>query len=197
MICACRTVIALVSYRHTYPILSSRWSLAFAQEAIEQYRHYQPHVTLMDLRLPDMSGIETLMLSDLNSLTRGLSCRRRSRAMLRSSVLSRRGPAGKKRISAQLAAQLAEHMSDEVLTEREVEVLGQFAGGKPQPGYRRAAFHFRRNSKGSHVMAVAIGLLGPGAYGVTEAVDLADEDLVTNALKKSSVGMPGKQPIEW
>ncbi|MGD0965226.1 MAG: hypothetical protein ABSA57_15150 [Candidatus Acidiferrales bacterium] len=46
-------------------------------------------------------------------------------------------------------------------------------------------------------MAVAIGLLGPGAYGVTEAVDLADEDLVTNALKKSSVGMPGKQPIEW
>jgi hypothetical protein len=117
--------------------------------------------------------------------------------MLRSSVLSRRGPAGKKRISAQLAAQLAEHMSDEVLTEREVEVLGQFAGGKPQPGYRRAAFHFRRNSKGSHVMAVAIGLLGPGAYGVTEAVDLADEDLVTNALKKSSVGMPGKQPIEW
>jgi len=37
--------------------------------------------------------------------------------------------AGKKRIPAQLAAQLAEHMSDEVLTEREVEVLGQIAGG--------------------------------------------------------------------
>src|ERR1700733_2502991 len=34
---------------------------ATAQEAIEQYRNYRPHVTLMDLRLPDMSGIETLI----------------------------------------------------------------------------------------------------------------------------------------
>jgi DNA-binding NarL/FixJ family response regulator len=37
--------------------------------------------------------------------------------------------AGKKRIPAQLAAQLAEHMSDEDLTAREVEVLNQIAGG--------------------------------------------------------------------
>ena len=37
--------------------------------------------------------------------------------------------AGQKRIPSQLAAQLAEHMSDEGLTDREVEVLGQIAGG--------------------------------------------------------------------
>src|SRR5260370_17521919 len=37
--------------------------------------------------------------------------------------------AGKKRVPPQLAAQLAEHLSDEALTEREVEVLGQIAGG--------------------------------------------------------------------
>jgi DNA-binding NarL/FixJ family response regulator len=37
--------------------------------------------------------------------------------------------AGKKRIPPQLAAQLAEHMSDEALTEREIQVLGQIAGG--------------------------------------------------------------------
>jgi DNA-binding NarL/FixJ family response regulator len=37
--------------------------------------------------------------------------------------------AGKKRIPAQLAAQLAEHMSDDTLTSREVEVLNQIAGG--------------------------------------------------------------------
>ncbi len=37
--------------------------------------------------------------------------------------------AGKKRIAPQLAAQLAEHLSDEDLTAREIEVLGQIAGG--------------------------------------------------------------------
>ncbi len=37
--------------------------------------------------------------------------------------------AGKKRIPPQLAAQLAEHMSDEDLTAREIEVLSQIAGG--------------------------------------------------------------------
>jgi DNA-binding NarL/FixJ family response regulator len=37
--------------------------------------------------------------------------------------------AGKKRIPAQLAAQLAEHLSDEDLTPREIEVLSQIAGG--------------------------------------------------------------------
>jgi len=37
--------------------------------------------------------------------------------------------AGKKRIPAEIAAQLAEHMADETLTEREVEVLQQVAGG--------------------------------------------------------------------
>jgi DNA-binding NarL/FixJ family response regulator len=37
--------------------------------------------------------------------------------------------AGKKRVPPELAAQLAEHMSDESLTAREVEVLRQVAGG--------------------------------------------------------------------
>jgi DNA-binding NarL/FixJ family response regulator len=37
--------------------------------------------------------------------------------------------AGKKRIPSKLAAQLAEHLSDETLTDREVEVLSQIAGG--------------------------------------------------------------------
>jgi DNA-binding NarL/FixJ family response regulator len=37
--------------------------------------------------------------------------------------------AGKKRVPPQVAAQLAEHMGDEALTEREIEVLSQLAGG--------------------------------------------------------------------
>src|SRR5207244_3813471 len=43
--------------------------------------------------------------------------------------LIRQVHAGKKRIPSQVAAQLAEHISDEALTDREIEVLGQIAGG--------------------------------------------------------------------
>ena len=32
-----------------------------AHEAIEQFRKHKPDVTLMDLRLPDMSGIDTMI----------------------------------------------------------------------------------------------------------------------------------------
>jgi len=123
---------------------------ASAQEAIEQYRRYQPHVTLMDLRLPDMSGIETLIairsefpdarIIMLTTFEGDVEIKRALEAGARGYMLKSMPPkdlvevvrqvhAGKKRIPAQLAAQLAEHMSDEVLTEREVEVLGQIAGG--------------------------------------------------------------------
>jgi DNA-binding NarL/FixJ family response regulator len=123
---------------------------ASAQEAIEQYRHHRPQVTLMDLRLPDMSGIETLIairsefpdarIIMLTTFEGDVEIKRALEAGARGYMLKSMPPkdlvevvrqvhAGKKRIPPQLAAQLAEHMSDEVLTEREVEVLGQIAGG--------------------------------------------------------------------
>ena len=123
---------------------------ANAQDAIEQYRAHRPHVTLMDLRLPDMSGIETLIairsefpdarIIMLTTFEGDVEIKRALEAGARGYILKSMPPkelvevvrqvhAGKKRIPPQLAAQLAEHMSDEVLTEREVEVLGQIAGG--------------------------------------------------------------------
>jgi DNA-binding NarL/FixJ family response regulator len=123
---------------------------ATAQEAIERYRNYRPHVTLMDLRLPDMSGIETLIairsefpdarIIMLTTFEGDVEVKRALEAGARGYMLKSMPPkdlvevvrqvhAGKKSIPAQLAAQLAEHMSDELLTEREVEVLGQIAGG--------------------------------------------------------------------
>jgi DNA-binding NarL/FixJ family response regulator len=123
---------------------------ATAQEAIERYRKHQPHVTLMDLRLPDMSGIETLIairsefpdarIIMLTTFEGDVEIKRAMQAGARGYMLKSMPPkelievvrqvhAGKKRIPAQLAAQLAEHMSDEVLTDREVQVLGQIAGG--------------------------------------------------------------------
>jgi len=50
--------------------------------------------------------------------------------------------AGKRRIPAAIAAQIAEHLSDEALTEREIEVLRQVANGdrnRPKTNERSAA----------------------------------------------------------
>ena len=121
-----------------------------AQEAVQQYRKCRPDVTLMDLRLPDQSGIDAMKairaeFSDariimLTTFEGDMEVQRALEAGARGYMLKSTPPkelvevirqvhAGKKRIPAQLAAQLAEHMSDDTLTSREIEVLNQIAGG--------------------------------------------------------------------
>jgi DNA-binding NarL/FixJ family response regulator len=121
-----------------------------AQEAILEYRKHQPDVTLMDLRLPDKSGIDAMnavraefpqaRVIILTTFEGDVEIQRALEAGARAYMLKSMPPkelvevirqvyAGKKRIPAQLAAQLAEHMSDEDLTPREIEVLKHIAGG--------------------------------------------------------------------
>jgi DNA-binding NarL/FixJ family response regulator len=123
---------------------------ANAQDAVVQFRKHRPDVTLMDLRLPDRSGIDTMIairaefpdarIIMLTTFEGDIDIKRALEAGARGYMLKSMPPkelvevirqvhAGKKRIPPQLAAQLAEHMSDEALTQREVEVLGQIAGG--------------------------------------------------------------------
>jgi DNA-binding NarL/FixJ family response regulator len=121
-----------------------------AQEAIREYRKHRPDVTLMDLRLPDKSGIDAMIavraefpearVIMLTTFEGDVEIQRALEAGARGYMLKSMPPkelvevirqvhAGKKRITAQLAAQLAEHLSDEDLTAREIEVLNQIAGG--------------------------------------------------------------------
>jgi len=121
-----------------------------AQEAVEQFRKTRPDVTLMDLRLPDQSGIDAMKairtefpearIIMLTTFEGDVEIQRALEAGARGYLLKSMPPkelvevirqvhAGKKRIPPQLAAQLAEHVSDEALTGREIEVLGQIAGG--------------------------------------------------------------------
>jgi DNA-binding NarL/FixJ family response regulator len=123
---------------------------ANAQDAVQQFRKHRPDVTLMDLRLPDQNGVETMIairaefhdarVIMLTTFEGDVDIKRALEAGARGYVLKSMPPkelvevirqvhAGKKRIPPQLAAQLAEHMSDETLTDREVEVLSQIAGG--------------------------------------------------------------------
>ena len=121
-----------------------------AAEGVQEFRKHRPDVTLMDLRLPDLSGIEAIIairaefpdarIIVLTMFEGDVEIQRALVAGARGYLLKSMPPAelisvirqvhaGKKRVPPQLAAQLAEHMSDEALTEREVEVLGQIAGG--------------------------------------------------------------------
>jgi DNA-binding NarL/FixJ family response regulator len=121
-----------------------------AQEALEQFRKHRPDVILMDLRLPGKNGIEALMMVRgefpdarvimLTTFEGDVEIQRALEAGARGYLLKNTPPKelldvirqvynGKKRIPTQIAAQLAEHLSDEALTSREVEVLSQIAGG--------------------------------------------------------------------
>jgi DNA-binding NarL/FixJ family response regulator len=121
-----------------------------AQEAVLQYRKHQPNVTLMDLRLPDKSGVEAMKavrsefpearVIILTTFEGDVEIQSALETGARAYILKSTPPkelvdvirqvhAGKKRIPAQIAAQLANHMSDEDLTAREREVLSLIAEG--------------------------------------------------------------------
>jgi DNA-binding NarL/FixJ family response regulator len=120
------------------------------REALRQFRELRPDVTLMDLRLPDMSGIDALIairsefpearVVVLTTFEGDAEIQRALEAGARGYLLKTMPPAdlidairqvhaGKKRIPPEIAAQLAEHASDEDLTGRELEVLREVAGG--------------------------------------------------------------------
>jgi DNA-binding NarL/FixJ family response regulator len=119
-------------------------------EAIQRYRELKPDVTLMDLRLPDLSGIDAMIairtefpearIIMLTTFEGDVEIQRALQAGARGYLLKNMPPneildvirqvrAGKRRVPPTVAAQLAEHMSDEGLTPREVEVLRKVAGG--------------------------------------------------------------------
>ena len=119
-------------------------------EAIKLFRDLQPDVALMDVRLPDMSGIDAMItiLSEfpqarviiVTSSEGDVEMQRALEGGARGYMLKSMPPkdlldairkvhAGKKAIPPEIAAHLANHMSDEALTAREVEILQQVAEG--------------------------------------------------------------------
>src|SRR5215470_19918109 len=119
-------------------------------EAIRVFKQHMPDVTLMDLRLPDMSGIDALMairadfpearVIMLTTFEGDVDIRRSLEAGARGYMLKNTPPKelvevirqvhkGKKRIPAEVAAHLAEYYGDDALTDREIDVLRHVATG--------------------------------------------------------------------
>jgi DNA-binding NarL/FixJ family response regulator len=123
---------------------------ASGHEGIKQFRDHLPDITLMDVRLPDLSGIDALaairkefphaqviMLSTFQGdfeITRALATGARGyllKTMLPGEMLAviRSVHSGKKCIPVQVASELAEHLTGSALSAREIEVLQQVANG--------------------------------------------------------------------
>jgi DNA-binding NarL/FixJ family response regulator len=120
------------------------------REAIEQFRAHRPDVTLMDLRMPEMNGIEAMLaireecrsarIIVLTTYVGDAQVMRAleagARAYLLKSALRKELPetirqvhAGHKKIAAEVATELAEHAGDDVLSSRETQVLELVARG--------------------------------------------------------------------
>jgi DNA-binding NarL/FixJ family response regulator len=121
------------------------------REAVESFRHLLPDVTLMDLRMPDMSGIEAIVairaefpnariivLTTYAGDAQAAAALKAGAAgyLLKNSVRKelietiRIVHSGKRRVPPEIATEIAEHVADDSLTEREIEVLRRVAAGK-------------------------------------------------------------------
>jgi DNA-binding NarL/FixJ family response regulator len=130
-------------------------------EGIAKFRELRPDVALMDLRLPDLCGIAVLQairaefpdarIVLLTMFAGDFEIQRALRAGAQGYLLKSMQPeqivetirhvcAGRKRVPEEIAAHLVEHMSDEPLTEREIEVIRQVSGGNRNRDIARMLF---------------------------------------------------------
>src|SRR5258705_12453674 len=120
------------------------------REAIEQFRIHRPDITLMDLQMPQMNGVDAMIaicgefpgarIIVLTTYTGDVQVLRALKAgarayllkgLLRKELLEtiRLVNAGQKRIPPEIAAQLADHATDDSLSSREIEVLRLVSSG--------------------------------------------------------------------
>jgi len=159
-------------------------------QALERFREHRPDVTLMDLRLPDMSGIDAMIairsefaqarVVMLTTFEGDVEIQRALEAGAFAYTLKSQPPkelvevirqvhSGKKRVPSDVARTLAEHLSDETLTGREVDVLRHVSGGNRNRDIAERLFISEETVK-VHLKHIMEKL---GAHDRTQAVTIA------------------------
>lgn len=141
----------LAALLKTVPGIEVAAEASDGEQAVELYRKYRPDVTLMDLRLPKMNGVDAIArIRDGNPAARiivlttfdgdediyralqagakGYLLKGMDLAELTDAI--RTVHAGRSRIPARVAEKLAERMSGATLTTRELDVLKLIVAGK-------------------------------------------------------------------
>jgi DNA-binding NarL/FixJ family response regulator len=134
----------------TQPDMKWLAEAANGKEAVQLYRELRPDVTLMDLQMPDMSGLDAIIairsedpsarIIVLTTYSGDVLAHRALKAgakayvlksLVRTEILNtiRLVHAGEKRIQADVAAEMAKHTGDASLTGREIQVLQLVASG--------------------------------------------------------------------
>lgn len=140
-------IVALVNTQADMKVVAEASS---GREAVDRFREHRPDITLMDLRMPDMDGIETmteivqefpdariivlttysgdaLIVRALKAGAQGYLLKGQLRKELLDTIRSVHS--GRKRISPEVAVQVANHAADSLLTLREIDVLQLIAEG--------------------------------------------------------------------
>lgn len=135
---------------NTEPDLKLVAEASNGKEAIDAFRTHRPDVTLMDLQMPDVDGLEAIkvirsefpdarvivlttysgdmqVLGALKAGARGYILKGHVHKELLHAI--RAVHAGQKRIPPEIAAELADHATDDALTEREIDVLKLIGAG--------------------------------------------------------------------
>jgi DNA-binding NarL/FixJ family response regulator len=160
------------------------------EEAIERFRSHRPDITLMDLQMPTLNGIDAIIgirsefpnarIIVLTTYTGDVQVFRALKAGARGYILKgqvrrelldtiRAVHAGQKRIPPEVAAELAEHATDEGLSSRELDVLRLIAAGNANKEIAARLLITEDTVKG-HVTNILAKL---GANDRTHAVTLA------------------------
>ena len=135
----------------TQPDMSVVAEATNGREALHQFRAHRPHITLMDLQMPEMGGVDAIIsirgeypearIIVLTTYSGDVQAQRALKAGARAYLLKdaldkelldtiRAVHAGRKAISPEISFQLAEHATDDALTPGEVRVLHLIAQGK-------------------------------------------------------------------
>src|SRR6202050_813186 len=167
-------------------------------EAIEQFRTHRPDVTLMDLQMPKMNGLDAMIairgefpgarIIVLTTYAGDVQVLRAVKAGARAYLLKslvrkdlveiiRLVHTGGKRIPPEVAAELAEHAADEALSSREIEVLGLISGGNANKEIAAKLFITEETVKG-HMKSIFAKLgVHDRAHAVTIGVKRGILDL--------------------